>query len=347
MQPGVTPVVEYPAEVMRSLPVYHLISKKADVEDCTWLQIPVRRQRLLAGTARSSTTARSTTTSATAARGGVWRYSMGKNMWKFDFNRGHYFQARDDYGNPYDTTWDKLNFSACIQQGNFGQRGEQGMFEALSFRLFNLAGCPASKTNYVHFRIIDEAYEDGTRNAAHPPLTASGTQYDGDFWGLYLTIEQMDGRFLDEHDLPDGNLYKMDRTARPTGSEQPGADAAVQRVRPQPVPAAIAAAAGALVAAERQPRRLLRLLRRLPGHPPRRHHAARTGSSITTPRPNQWWQLPWDLDLTWTTYYGSNDPSDPFSRAGVSQHQPASASRTRTACGRSSTCSSTPTRRTS
>lgn len=33
VQPGITPVVEYPAEVMRSLPVYHLISKKADVED--------------------------------------------------------------------------------------------------------------------------------------------------------------------------------------------------------------------------------------------------------------------------------------------------------------------------
>ena len=139
---------------------------------------------------------------------------MGKNMWKMDFQRGHYFQARDDYGNPYETTWDKLNFSACIQQGSFGQRGEQGMFEALSFRLFNLAGCPASKTNYVHFRIIDETYEDGTRNAAHSPLTASGTQYDGDFWGLYMTIEQMDGRFLDEHDLPDGNLYKMENGER-------------------------------------------------------------------------------------------------------------------------------------
>ena len=35
------------------------------------------------------------------------------------------------------------------------------------------------------------------------------------------------------------------------------------------------------------------------------------------PQTDQWWQLPWDLDLTWTTYYGSNDPSDPFSRAGI------------------------------
>ncbi|HLU48014.1 MAG TPA: CotH kinase family protein, partial [Planctomycetota bacterium] len=35
-------------------------------------------------------------------------------------------------------------------------------------------------------------------------------QYDGDFWGLYLAVEQMDGAFLDEHGLPDGNLYKME-----------------------------------------------------------------------------------------------------------------------------------------
>ena len=41
--------------------------------------------------------------------GGVWRYAMGKNMWKIDFNRGHYLQARDNYGRPYMTRWAKLN----------------------------------------------------------------------------------------------------------------------------------------------------------------------------------------------------------------------------------------------
>ena len=45
------------------------------------------------------------------ARGGVWRYAMGKNMWKFDFHRGHSFEAWDDFGRKIDTTWDKLNFS--------------------------------------------------------------------------------------------------------------------------------------------------------------------------------------------------------------------------------------------
>ena len=31
-------VVEYGTEVMSSLPVYHLISKKSDVENCTWFE---------------------------------------------------------------------------------------------------------------------------------------------------------------------------------------------------------------------------------------------------------------------------------------------------------------------
>ena len=103
------------------------------------------------------------------ARGGVWRYAMGKNMWKFDFNRGHGFQARDHYGREYNTRWDKLNFSACIQQGNYLHRGEDGMFEAVGFKLFNLTGVEAPHTHWVHFRIIDEAHENGAE------------QYDGDF----------------------------------------------------------------------------------------------------------------------------------------------------------------------
>ncbi|MHC4742659.1 MAG: lamin tail domain-containing protein, partial [Planctomycetota bacterium] len=196
IQPGVTEVVSYSAGLMNSLPVYHLISKKTDVETCTWISKYAGHEYRWWGTLVYD--GKVYDHIRFRARGGVWRYAMGKNMWKFDFNRGHYFQARDDYGRKYDTKWDKINFSACIQQGNYWHRGEQGMFEAAGFKLFNLAGVPSPKTHYVTFRIIDEAEETGP------------TQYDGDFWGLYLVIEQMDGRFLDEHGLPDGNLYKME-----------------------------------------------------------------------------------------------------------------------------------------
>jgi len=213
-RPGFAPVVEYGTDVMRSLPVYHLLSKRSDVEAATWFEHYAGSDYKWYGTLVYDGEVYDHI--RYRSRGGVWRYAMGKNMWKFNFNRGHRFQARDDYGKKYKTEWDKLNFSACIQQGSFGQRGEHGMFEALSNKLFSMAGVPASNTNWVQFRIIDEQFEDGTRNAAHAPLTNRGTQYDGDFWGLYMTIEQMDGRFLDEHSLPDGNLYKMDQ-AYPNG----------------------------------------------------------------------------------------------------------------------------------
>jgi hypothetical protein len=199
VRPGSTDVVEYGADVMQSLPVYHLISKRSDVEACTWIERYGGDEYKWLGTMVYDGNVYDHI--RYRARGGVWRYSMGKNMWKFDFNRGHSFQARDDYGKKYDTKWDKINFSACIQQGDYQHRGEQGMFEAATFKLFNMMGIDASKTNWVHFRIIDEINESGP------------TQYNGDFWGLYMTIEQMDGRFLDEHKLPDGNLYKIENNS--------------------------------------------------------------------------------------------------------------------------------------
>ena len=51
--------------------------------------------------------------------------------------------------------WDKLNFSSVIQQGDFRHRGEQGLFESVGFKLFDLAGTESPNTNYVHFRIVE------------------------------------------------------------------------------------------------------------------------------------------------------------------------------------------------
>ena len=61
-----------------------------------------------------------------------------------------------------------------------------------------MAGVESPLTHFVQLRVIDEEAETGAN------------QYEGDFWGLYLAIEQMDGRFLEQHDLPDGNLYKLE-----------------------------------------------------------------------------------------------------------------------------------------
>ena len=132
-------------------------------------------------------------------RGGVWRYSMGKNAWKFDFNRGHELRMRDNYGRPYAVPWGKLSFRPDIQQGDYLHRGEQGLFESVGYRLFQLAGTDANNSVHVQFRIIDR-----------PDEAPADNQFNGDFWGKYLAVEEQDGRWLKERDLPDGNIFDME-----------------------------------------------------------------------------------------------------------------------------------------
>ena len=108
----------------------------------------------------------------------MWPFSSGvgqlanvnRGPWKFDFHASHPFRARDDYGRRYPTPWSKLNFSAVIMQGSSWRRGEQGMYESVGFRMFNLCGVEASDTHFVQFRIIDDADESGV------------DQYDGDYY---------------------------------------------------------------------------------------------------------------------------------------------------------------------
>lgn len=196
-QPGTTASLNFSSNVMQRLPVIQLISKNSSVTDCTWNSYYMGSLYLWAGTLVYD--GKVYDHIHYRARGGSWRYAMVKNMWKFDFNRGHEFEMRDDYGKKHKTKWTKLNFGACIQQGDYLHRGEQGMFESVAFHLFNLVGVAAPKTTFLQFRVIEDAAE-----------ASSTTQYEGDFWGLYLAVESPDGRYLDEHGLPDGNLYKME-----------------------------------------------------------------------------------------------------------------------------------------
>ncbi len=185
------------AAEMNRLPVVHLLGKRAAIEESTWFSryggdaYPWLGTLVYDGRVYDHIRHR--------ARGGVWRYSMVKNMWKFDLNRGHDFEARDNWGRKFDTPWTKLNLGASIQQGDYNHRGEQGMFESVGFRLFQLAGVPAPHTAFCQLRIIDT-----------PEEVDASTQYEGDFWGVYLMIEQEDGRFLEEHGLADANFYKME-----------------------------------------------------------------------------------------------------------------------------------------
>jgi len=164
-------------------------------------------------------------------------------------------------------------------------------------------GCEASETNWLHFRIIDEADESGP------------TQYDGDFWGLYMAIEQLDGRFLDEHNLPDGNLYRMNSQSGhelnnqgPTAvtdwsdlyafmggyQSRPGESWWRENVNLESYYGYRCVVEGV-------------------------HHGdigyGKNYSFYLNPETNLWTQLPWDVDLTWAeNMYG--DGEDPFKGKG-------------------------------
>jgi len=197
VNPGTTPSLNFSTNVMRRISAVHLISKRTDVKNSTWLERYMGKEYKWSGTLVYN--GKVFDHIHYRARGGGWRYAMCKNMWKFKFNRGHDLQMRDNYGRKYSTRWKKLNLGAVIQFGTHFRRGEQGLFESVGSRLFNLAGVEAFNTSFLQLRIIDEAAESYSSN-----------QYEGDFWGLYLAVEQLDGRFLDEHNLPDGNFYKME-----------------------------------------------------------------------------------------------------------------------------------------
>jgi len=160
-------MVEFGTNVMTQVQNYFLIGKAKEIESATWYERSSDKEYKYTGTFVSD--GKVYDHIRFRARGGAWRHAMGKNMWKIDFNKSHPFQARDDYGRKYKTKWRKLNLRSCIQQSDFGRRGEQGMYESVGFRLFNLVGADAPRTHWISWRIIDEAAES-------PP-----DQYHGDF----------------------------------------------------------------------------------------------------------------------------------------------------------------------
>jgi hypothetical protein len=292
----------YDFHAMRALPIYHFLAKARDVEDAQFIPNSTRQAGYMGddypwlgalvynGQVYDHVGFR--------ARGGIHRYSVGKNMWKFNFLRGHRFQAYDDRGRPYPVKWDKLNFSAAIQHASRGHRGEQGLFESLAFRLFNLAGVEASNTHFVHFRVIDHAAE-------------YENQYEGDFWGLYLAIQEVDGAFLDTHHLPDGNLYKMEHGTGELNNQGPHGASDKADLNEflwrytQTTPD---------VSWWRQNLDLVRYFRYRAILEALHHYDVNQGKNYLyylNPQTGRWSVHPWDLDLTWAESM-PGDGAEPF-----------------------------------
>ena len=194
-RPGFTSPETFTTEVLESVPVYHLIARDADVTSCQYAA-GSRNTRFLGTMVYDG---RVYDHIRFNVRGEGSTYRTGKNKWHFRFNRGHEFEARDNFGKKVDSPSRNMKVNGGTAPWTYVNRGMAGVDECITYRLFDLAGVPSSRTSYFHFRVIDESLEQ-----------FSNDQYRGDLWGLYHSVEVPSGRFLEDRGLPDGNVYKLD-----------------------------------------------------------------------------------------------------------------------------------------
>jgi CotH kinase protein/Lamin Tail Domain len=198
----------YPATLMNSLPVHTLITRNADLRSCyAYSSLGDSGQQI----PKANEAARSEFNweGAFVFDGVVYdhmhyrlrqsndRYSgNGKRSMKFRFNDGHRFQGRDELGKKLPVKLESLN---TAKMSRFGGANEFGLREVVNSKVWRLFGVDAPVYYHAHMRVIDGADE--------APSGATG-QYSGDFFGLALFYDSIDGPFLDNRELPDGNLYK-------------------------------------------------------------------------------------------------------------------------------------------
>ncbi len=210
------------AEKLASVPVYTLITRDEDLRTCiaasSGQQIPQGRPARFSfnwegafvhdGYVYDHIRYR--------LRGANGRYQVpsgnpantaGKRHWRFRFHKGNFLRARDRFGRRYPTRWRVLNTGRM-----FGNRidGNWGLGDQVNDIIWNAYGVPAAEGHVFHWRVV--------RGEEEAPA-GDGGQYLGDFFGIARAFENYDVRFLEAHDLPKGNLYKLVNQTR-VGLEQ-------------------------------------------------------------------------------------------------------------------------------
>ncbi len=122
------------------------------------------------------------------ARGKNSRHARIKKNLKFDLNKEHPIEVENDYGKNYKAKRSKLALSGTWVNDANGH----GLAESLVYKITELTGGLNKFADYCQLKIVDNPIEGGNT---------------GDFRGIYLVLEDYNGNMLEEHDLPDGNIY--------------------------------------------------------------------------------------------------------------------------------------------
>jgi hypothetical protein len=204
---GLPAYLSYSSEVLKTLPIYSLITRDADINQCAaWFNVGDRLTTQNIGGQRNLGRFHFNWEGAMVYDGVVYdhvhyrlrgangRYLDGKRSFRLRFNDGSYLDAKDQTGKRFPTKWRELTTG----KGQANQGAETfALNEVVNMFLWNKLGVPAPLTFHFHFRVLRGASEAGA------------DQYSGDFWGLNWAQEKYDVNFLEAHGLPKGNLYKL------------------------------------------------------------------------------------------------------------------------------------------
>jgi hypothetical protein len=206
-RPGSTTLQTFPSTMLDDLPVYSLIANGTDVINSQYSSgsdaVRFRGTFVYDGVVYDHIEFKN--------RGEASTYVSGKNKWRFFFNRSRDLPAKNNFNEDYAEKWGSFSGDACASPWAALHRGMAGVEEASSYKIFQLGGLPSPNTHYYHFRVVRGATEaPAAGTTISDPIGNADGQYAGDFWGLYLAVEQPDGSFLDERGLPDGSVYKIE-----------------------------------------------------------------------------------------------------------------------------------------
>lgn len=212
-RPGRTPKLEFSADFMKTLPAYHLIAQRSEVEQSQW-DGGANKKRFFGTMVYDG---RVYDHIQFHNRGKASTHVSGKNKWGFKFNEAEPFQARDLWGRPRVGGFKSVSLTACASPWAQVNRGMAGMDEAVSFRAYQLAGVPSASTHWIQFHVVSGKEEVPTN------------QYAGDLWGLYQVVEEPNGDWLRERGLADGDVYSPESGIKHRAAHSPTNDVAFNK----------------------------------------------------------------------------------------------------------------------
>ncbi len=179
---------------LEKIPVYHVIAAEADIEEAQYKVFPENDERswqisfVHGGHVHDHVTLQ--------LRSGH-RYSWPKRPWKIGFNRGNLFDGRFNDGTAYPRKRKKIHFMSA-QHDSGKPRGESGVFESLTWKLYREADVIGASTTFVHLRFVRSPEEHD--------------QFLGDFFGIFLETQRIDSTALEDNGRPsdqESTLYKF------------------------------------------------------------------------------------------------------------------------------------------